>query len=118
MAAGVPSRSVPDPAEIARFKRLTESVLPALAREQRWPIRLDHCFQRICLDHAFGDSWYNHCPKPAERHIASEPLARAIECAEQMISGGLASLSEFNRASLTFRGKRVAESRPSPDGAR
>ena len=62
-----------EPTQIARFKHLTETVLPALAREHHWPIRLDHCFKRICLDHAFSDVWYHHLKKPAERHLTGEP---------------------------------------------
>ena len=95
----------PDPSQIALFKQLTESTLPALAREHRWPIRLDHCFKRICLDHAFGDTWYSHCKRPAERHIDPAPLARAIACAQQIVSEGRPALEELNRSSLAFRGK-------------
>lgn len=28
----------------AEWLRLTREVLPALARERGWPVRLDHCF--------------------------------------------------------------------------
>lgn len=92
-------------AAIARFKHLTEFALPALAREQRWPIRLDHCFKRICLDYAFEDVWYNHIPKPAERHLTGAPLSRAVHCAEELLSTGLSLLKERNAASLRYRGK-------------
>ncbi len=90
---------------IARFKQLTEIALPAMAREERWPIRLDHCFKRICLDFAFEDVWYNHLPRPAERHLEGEPLARAIRCAEELLSEGLPALQLRNAASLRYRGK-------------
>ena len=93
------------PAQIARFKHLTETVLPALARENHWPIRLDHCFKRICLDHAFSDVWYHHLPKPAERHIVGEPLLRALTCAEDLAHHGLSLLKLRNQDSLTHRGK-------------
>ena len=93
------------PAHITRFKHLTETLLPAQAREHHWPIRLDHCFKRICLDHAFTDVWYNHCKRPAERNIAPEPLARAIACAELIAVEGLPTLNRLNHASLGYRGK-------------
>ncbi len=93
------------PARVARFKELTERTLPELARRQRWPIRLDHCFKRICLDHAFGDVWYNHLPRPAERHLQGEPLLRAVACAEALALGDRALLNERNAASLRWRGK-------------
>ncbi len=91
--------------DIARFKQLTEEILPALAREHRWPIRLDHCFKRICLDHAFGDVWYNHLPRSAERHLTGAPLARALACADSIAAEGLPTLSLRNAESLRFRGK-------------
>ena len=93
------------PATIAHFKHLTETALPALARELGWPIRLDHCFKRICLDAAFHDVWYHHLPRPAERHLDGEPLARAIACAEAIAAEGLPTLTVRNAESLRFRGK-------------
>ncbi len=92
--------------QIARFKHLTEVLLPTLAREQRWPIRLDHCFKRICLDHAFNDVWYNHLKRPAERHLEGEPLDRALKAAERLAAEGLHTLQGLNAASLRYRGKR------------
>ncbi len=90
---------------IARWKQLTEATLPALAREHRWPLRLDHCFKRVCLDWAFGDVWYRHLRKPAERHLDGEPLERALRCAEELAREGLPLLRERNTASLLWRGK-------------
>ncbi len=101
-------QSDPDPhrlARVARFKQLTEHTLPERARQQRWPIRLDHCFKRICLDHAYGDVWYNHLPRPAERHLQGEPLLRAVACAEALAQGDRALLDKHNIASLRWRGK-------------
>ena len=94
-------------AAIARFKRLTEHELPARAQAEAWPIRLDHCFKRICLDHAFGDVWYNLLARPAERHLAGEALDRALGCAEALLIGDRALLDERDDASLRYRGKRA-----------
>ena len=105
MDAVAPERTPKEQAEVARFKHLTEVALPALAREQRWPIRLDHCFKRICLDHAFEDVWYNHLPRPAERHLAGQFLTRAVGCAAALLEEGLPLLTERNQASLRYRGK-------------
>lgn len=90
---------------MGRFKELTEELLPALAREHRWPIRLDHCFKRICLDRAFGDVWYRHLRRPAERHLTGPPLARAVQCAEEIVRFGAPALLRHNQASLRLRGK-------------
>ncbi len=90
---------------VAHFKHLTETVLPQLARENRWPLRLDHCFKRVCLDAAFQDVWYHHLKKPAERHIAGEALDRALACAQEIAAQGLPVLQRRNRESLRYRGK-------------
>lgn len=44
----------------ARWLDLTRRVLPGLAVERGWPIRVDHCFQRALLDAVFEDVWYAH----------------------------------------------------------
>ena len=90
---------------IARFKLLTEQLLPKRAKQQRWPLRLDHCFKRVCLDHAFQDVWYRHLEKPAERHISGEPLARALRCAEDLLADDGPLLRIRNEESLRWRGK-------------
>ncbi len=98
--------------QIRRLKQLTEELLPARAREFRWPIRLDHCFKRICFDAAFGDVWYRHLKRPAERHLTGEPLARALGCAEELFAGDASLLAERNRQSLAWRGKLRGDPRP------
>jgi hypothetical protein len=104
--------------QIARFKHLTEVALPALAREQHWPIRLDHCFKRICLDATFNDVWYNHLPRPAERHLSGESLSRAIACAEAILAEGRPTLDLRNADSLRFRGKSHPTRRSTQEPAR
>jgi hypothetical protein len=91
---------------VRRFKELTEEVLPARAREERWPLRLDHCFKRVCLDWAFGDCWYGHLARPAERNLKGEALAQAVRCAEEIARDGREVLMKRNAASLRWRGKR------------
>lgn len=94
---------------VGRWKELTEVRLPGLAREGRWPLRLDHCFKRVCLDWAHGGVWYEFCAKPAERHMSDEALGRAVQCAEEIVEGGLEMLRERNQASLRWRGKQVGK---------
>ena len=106
MAGTIEGRTAAEAALVARFKELTERVLPEQARAERWPIRFDHCFKRICLDWAFGDVWYRHVERPAERHLCGEPLGRAVQCAEELLAGGLPVLRERDEASLRWRGKR------------
>jgi len=96
---------------VRRFKLLTEVELPVRAREERWALRLDHCFKRVCLDWACGDCWYRHIKRPAERNIGGEMLERAVGCAEEILACGPAVLHERNAASLRWRGKGVGEGR-------
>jgi len=112
-----PDRSVPlvamsDRAQLeAEWLHLTRTVLPTLAADRpEWPVRLDHCFQRILLDQAVGGRWYDHVSgRPAYRHLPPETLARAVALARAVVSGD-ADLDRFDRDSLRWRGKR---SRPS-----
>ncbi len=90
---------------IDRFKELTERELPRRAREGKWPIRFDHCFKRICLDNAVGDTWHKHIPRPAQRHLREPELSKAIAIAEQILAGGLPVLHQLDCNSLRWRGK-------------
>ena len=42
---------------LARWFDLTRHVLPELALRENWPIRADHCFMRVCLDHEKDRGW-------------------------------------------------------------
>ena len=89
---------------LERWDDLTRRVLPGMAAAQRWSIRADHCFMRVCLDTAFGRPWHEAIPRPAARHASSAELARAVAVAERLrdVPGDLPSL---NRESLRLRGK-------------
>lgn len=89
-----------------RWLDLTRRILPALAAEKGWPVRADHCFQRILLDNAFGGIWYDHVPRrPAYSHADRAALARAVALGEAAMAG-TTDLDELNRRSLVWRGKR------------
>ncbi|WP_221766401.1 GCN5-related N-acetyltransferase [Sphingomonas ginkgonis] len=89
-----------------RWLELTRTLLPGIARERGWPVNLDHCFQRILLDHACGSCWYEAIAgRPAYRKASDEQLAAAVDAGEQVLSGTL-DLKRLNRESLRHRGKR------------
>lgn len=93
------------PALEARWLHLTRVVMPKLAATRRWPVRHDHCFQRILLDAACGARWTDHVEgRPAYRRIDDARLARAVALAEDTIEG-CADLSTLNRESLRWRGR-------------
>ena len=90
---------------VASWLELTRRVLPGMAAAERWPIRLDHCFMRVCLDAAIGRPWHEAVPRPAVRHLSDAQLARAIAVAEQ-VRDHPDRLAALNRDSLRARGHR------------
>jgi hypothetical protein len=84
---------------------LTREVMPGLARERGWPVRADHCFQRILLDHACGGRWYDAiAARPAYRRATDAQLDAALALAEAVVTGE-ADLVALNRQSLAWRRK-------------
>ncbi len=82
--------------------------LPERASAEGWPIRFDHCFMRIALDHAFGGCWYDFVDRsrgPAYRSISDEALGRAIAVAQSLLREDRQYLEAMNRQSLAWRGK-------------
>lgn len=90
----------------ARWLNLTRDVLPnEAARRGDWPVRFDHCFQRILLDNAAGAVWYDVVTRrPAFRHAPASLLEAAIALGERVMTGE-ADLAALNRESLRLRGK-------------
>ena len=88
----------------ARWFALTREDMPAAADARGWPIRFDHCFQRILLDHAAGGPWREKIAAPAYRNATDAQLEAAVELGEAALSGE-ADLAELNRRSLAWRRK-------------
>ena len=88
------------------YMHLTKKVLPQLARgdEQNWPIREDHCFQRIVLDTICGGVWYDYLSRPAYKHLTNDQAQRAVDLCQSIVSGKV-DLHELNQQSLVWRGK-------------
>jgi hypothetical protein len=91
---------------IHRYLHLTQTVLPALAQapSNQWPVRNDHCFQRIVLDAVCGGVWYDHVARPAYRHLSLEQAQHAVHICEAIIANSV-DLAGLNRQSLSWRGK-------------
>ncbi|NRA29881.1 MAG: GCN5-related N-acetyltransferase [Parvularculaceae bacterium] len=84
---------------------LTRETMPSLAAERRWPVRFDHCFQRILLDNACGQVWYDAITgRPAYKHADASLLEGAVLLGEQVVAGE-ADLASLNQQSLRFRGR-------------
>jgi len=88
-----------------RWLDLTRRALPGVAAARGWPVRHDHCFQRILLDAACEGCWYHHVRgRPAYAHAALPLLARAVALADACLAG-TADVAALNRQSLAWRGK-------------
>lgn len=89
----------------AQWRDLVERRLPEAARAHRdWPVRLDHCFARILLDHACGGPWRDHVAPPAHANLPADRLEAAIALGEAVLAGEV-DLHALNRRSLAWRGK-------------
>jgi len=91
-----------------RYLELTNQVLPNLATSRNFPVRYNHCFQRIILDNLFGRCWYevlNRNHGPAYKQLTEIQLEAAIALAHQIIEQPDAYLQALNQNSLHWRGK-------------
>jgi len=91
---------------VAYYIKMTKETMPQLATttHKNWPVRNDHCFQRIILDTLFGGIWYDHLPRPAYKHLSHEQALQAVNLCNDIIAG-TADLVALNRQSLLWRGK-------------
>ena len=87
---------------VARWLELMRGTLPGLADAARWPIRFDHCFMRVCLDHAIGQPWHERVRRPAIRNLTDEQLRAAITVADRIVADPSA-LPRLNAQSLAWR---------------
>ena len=89
---------------VHRWFALTREDLPAVAAARGWPVRLDHCFQRILLDNAVGGFWRDRSAAPAWKNASDTQLAAAVRLGEAALAG-TSDLADLNRRSLAWRGK-------------
>jgi len=77
--------------------------LPGLSATRDWPVREDHCFQRILFDAVCGGVWYDHGHgRPAHRRIEIQRLEAAVALG-QRIAAGEEDLKALNARSLAWR---------------
>lgn len=89
----------------ADWMTLTRRDLPQAADRHGWPIRDDHCFQRVLLDNACNGVWYDHIGgSPAYRHASDGVLLAAVTLGRAALDGR-ADIARLNRQSLRWRGK-------------
>ena len=86
----------------ALWMMLVRETLPALARKHEWPISLDHCFMRVCLDNALGAPWPTIINRPAIKHLSDEQLLAAISVAQSLVQTPV-TLHALNDQSIRWR---------------
>ena len=94
---------------MAEYNRLAKEALPARAKEEKWPLRFDHCFMRVMLDCAFGRCWYECLDRKrgsAISQISDADLAAAVAVGKRMEAEGRSAVDELDARSLRLRGKR------------
>jgi hypothetical protein len=87
---------------VARWNILMRKTLPEMAQASRWPIVLDHCFMRVCLDAAVGGPWHTRVKRPAIRNLSDIHLAEAVRVAESIVAMP-DTLAALNAQSLQWR---------------
>lgn len=94
-----------------QYLELTNRVLPSLASSRKFPVRYNHCFQRIILDNLFGRCWYEVLERkrvPAYQQLSEEQLESAIALANSIIAQPDSYLQQLNQNSLQWRGHQNA----------
>lgn len=94
------------------YLELTNHVLPTLATSRQFPVRYNHCFQRIILDNLFGCCWYEILErnrKPAYQQLTEAQLEDAIALANRIMAQPDAYLHQLNRNSLNWRRTGMAD---------
>lgn len=88
---------------VRKIRHLAEQTLPALAEhDDRYPVRLDHCFKRIAFDRAVGTRWDAAVEQPFYRHATIPQLRRAVRALYQMTEHSRRAVT-LNRRSLRNR---------------
>jgi hypothetical protein len=86
----------------ATWLKLVKQTLPNVAAAHQWPIFLDHCFMRVCLDTALGAPWHTLVKQPAIKHLSDDQLEEAI-CVAQTLVSSPSLLHSLNQTSIRAR---------------
>jgi hypothetical protein len=91
-----------------QYLELTNKILPDLAVSRSFPVRYNHCFQRIILDNLLQCCWYEVLQRgrePAYKQLNAEQLEQAIALAHGIMTHPNSYLEQLNQNSLRWRGK-------------
>ncbi len=86
------------------WRMLYSKTLPIFAKENNWPVYLDHCIARIIYDYVAGAKWDTVWKKPAIHNLDEGQLHACINTANKLIENEL-NPELLNQQSLQYRGK-------------
>jgi hypothetical protein len=91
---------------IDQYLYLTRFAMPeaALIKRHDWPIKFDHCFQRVVLDNVCNGAWYDYIKQPAYRHLSETQAQAAVKLCESILADEM-DLHCLNKRSLRWRQK-------------
>lgn len=86
---------------IAEYKNLINNILP---QNYKFPVRFNHCFNRIILDWLFEDCWYNHLNRnqTAISQLSKKQFISAIMRMNEWLQNQELLISD-NDASVSYR---------------
>ena len=90
-----------------RLRELANREFPATAKgDQRYPIKLNHCFLRVVYDNLVEDKWKRVLTgkEPAIQQLNETQLERAVEIGEAIMVDP-ERCRQLNQRSLEWRGK-------------
>ena len=88
----------------SEWRYLYSEELPKFAKENNWPVHLDHCIARIIYDHVAQNKWDRVWQKPAIHNLLDAQLFQCIDVAKKLKQNDL-SAHQLNQKSLRYRGK-------------
>lgn len=90
-----------------KYKTMFNISLPKIAREEKWPIRLNHCLMRVALDAYWQCCWYEKLDqkKGALKSMTIPQIENVIVIGLRMIDEGKSYVARLNKESLAYRGK-------------
>lgn len=90
-----------------QYLTMFNMTLPAIAKEEGWPIHLNHCLMRVALDGYWQCCWYDKLDqkKGALKSMSTPQIENVIAMGEAMARKGKAYVVKLNQQSLAYRGK-------------
>ena len=91
------------------YLQLVNVILPSIAVAKGFPVHLNHCFQRICLDNLFGGCWYDFLivgKIAAYKQLDVTQLQQLTNITQSLVDRDCNHINLLNQQSLQWRKSR------------